>query len=365
MRARLRQEPFLAIFLAPLVAYTLLHPHQALRYPELVDWPTIWALAGLLSLTTGLKESNAFHHLARRLLARLHTLRGLAAVLVGLSAGLSMFLTNDITLFVVVPLTLAAGRASGVGVGRLVVCEAIAVNAGSSLTPMGNPQNLFLWHHFQIPFAAFVRAMLPLELILLGLLAALVWLVFPPRPIRLAPEREAPGLRLPLLLGSGAGFAAFLAAVELGWAGWGLPVVLGAYLCLAPRVLLRVRWSLIVLFAVMFVDLHLLGGWPPLARWLEGVMARGEAGVFLAGLASSQVLSNLPATMLLARFTSRWPVLAWAVNLAGNGLAPASLANLIAVQLAGGGLWGRFHRLALPFMGVSALAAWLWLAWGG
>jgi Na+/H+ antiporter NhaD/arsenite permease-like protein len=87
--------------------------------------------------------------------------------------------------------------------------------------------------------------------------------------------------------------------------------------------------------------------------------------VFLAGLASSQVLSNLPATMLLARFTSRWPVLAWAVNLAGNGLAPASLANLIAVQLAGGGLWGRFHRLALPFMGVSALAAWLWLAWGG
>jgi di/tricarboxylate transporter len=76
-------------------------------FPALVDWHTIALLAGLLILTRGLEESGALHGLARAVLGRVRTERSLALVLVLVAAGLSMVITNDVALFVVVPMTLS------------------------------------------------------------------------------------------------------------------------------------------------------------------------------------------------------------------------------------------------------------------
>src|SRR6202008_119421 len=105
--------------------------------------------------------------------------RALALFLVAATALLAMVLTNDVALFVIVPLTLGLRASIELPIVRLVVFEALAANAGSALTPIGNPQNLFLWQFSQESFGAYCLAMLPLFVIAALPLAALCWFAFP------------------------------------------------------------------------------------------------------------------------------------------------------------------------------------------
>ncbi|MFD2273516.1 SLC13 family permease [Undibacterium arcticum] len=152
-----------------LVGLTAVAPAKVSGYPALVDWPTIATLAGLLVLTKGVELSGYLHHLGERLLVLMPTERALALFLVLATALLSMLLTNDVALFVVVPLTvsLRIAVAAPLPITRLIIFEALAANAGSALTPIGNPQNLFLWQQSQLPFHSFVVALLPLFLLLM------------------------------------------------------------------------------------------------------------------------------------------------------------------------------------------------------
>ena len=128
-----------------LLVLTLSSPERVPQYPTLVDWPTIAALLGLLLVTKGIEVSGALHALAHRVLTHLQSQRALAVFLVGSAALLATVLTNDIALFILVPLTVALQRLADVPISQLVIFEALAVNVGSALSPIGNPQNLFLW----------------------------------------------------------------------------------------------------------------------------------------------------------------------------------------------------------------------------
>ncbi len=360
MAARIRQNSLLILGLLVMAVLALWRPDLVPRYPEMVDWPTIFSLAGLLMVSTGLQQSRFFDHLARRLLPRVRSERSMALLLVGGSALLAMFLTNDITLFIVVPFTLALAR-DGDPV-KLIVFEALAVNVGSALTPIGNPQNIFLWHLGGASFLSFLLVMLPLELLMLLCLLGFTLWAFRPTPLQTREPDSGRPIRRWLLAASALAFIFYLPALELGRAGEGLLLVLALYLVFFPRVLLAVDWALLLLFVVMFVDLHLLAE----TAWLRGIFATldlGKPGVlYLTGVGASQVLSNLPAALLLAKFTPHWRVLAFAVNLGGAGLALGSLANLIALRLAGKReAWRTFHRYSLPFLLITTGAAWFLL----
>ncbi|KAA0011030.1 MAG: DUF1646 domain-containing protein [Thermoplasmata archaeon] len=135
-------------FFSYFILLTIVYPEKVKEYPYFVDWKTILTLAGLLVISTGIKESGYFYHAFRQILVKLKTERALVLFLIFLSALLSTFLTNDVCLFIVVPLTLALQKILRNNIIKMVIFEAIAVNVGSLLTPIGNPQNLFLWHIF-------------------------------------------------------------------------------------------------------------------------------------------------------------------------------------------------------------------------
>ena len=156
------KEKILATFLFLLILLSFIYPYKIGNYPYFVDWKTITALAGLLIITTGLKESGYFYQLSKRFLIKLKNEKKLALFLVILSALLSTFLTNDITLFITVPLTLSFQKILSNEIEKVVIFEAIAVNIGSLLTPIGNPQNMFLWHRWNISFAYFIVRMFTL-----------------------------------------------------------------------------------------------------------------------------------------------------------------------------------------------------------
>jgi di/tricarboxylate transporter len=152
----LRQEWLLVVLLVVLPLLLLLVPTAPADLAALVDWKTIGALAGLMVLSRGLEASGLIDRAGRGLVLRLRSERGLAVALVLFAAVLSAVVTNDVALFVTVPLTLALVRMVVLPVGRLVIFQALAVNAGSAASPVGNPQNLFLWQAYGAGFGEFL-----------------------------------------------------------------------------------------------------------------------------------------------------------------------------------------------------------------
>ena len=357
---RFAEDRLLLVLLAGLAALLLLAPQRALDLPALVDWRTIAALAGLLVLSRGIEDSGLLARAGRVLLARLRGERRLAAALILFSAALSAVVTNDVALFIVVPLTASLCRVAHLPLGRLVIFEALAVNAGSTASPVGNPQNLFLWQSSSAGFVEFTLAMLPLAATLLILLLALVPLGFPARAITIDGHVSAPPLQPRLVMLSLPLYPAFLVAAELGHTLWAAAAVIALYAALARQVLREVDWLLLLVFVLMFADLGLLAGLPWIAAQAPALLEM-PGGLLLAGALLSQFISNVPATIFLDAFTDDWRTLAWAVAVGGFGTAVGSLANLIALRLSGQpNLWREFHLWSVPvLLAAFALAWWL------
>jgi Na+/H+ antiporter NhaD/arsenite permease-like protein len=354
---RLRAEWLLVLLLAllPLLLWQVPTPPEALV--ALVDWKTIGALAGLMVLSRGLEVSGLIERAGLVIVARLGSERGLASALVLFAAGLSAVITNDVALFVTVPLTLALGRVVPLPTARLVIFQALAVNAGSAASPVGNPQNLFLWQVSGAGFGEFLLAMLPVAAAMLAILLALVPLAFARRPLALPDTAAPPPLQTPLMAVSLVSYPAFLAAVNAGLALPAAAAAIALY-ALAFRPALRgLDWPILLLFVLMFVDLGLLGRLPAVAAAVPQALDLPGGAYTLAALLS-QAMSNVPATIFLAPFTEDWRALAWGVNVGGFGLAIGSLANLIALRIARreAGIWGEFHLWSLPVFGLSLAA---------
>lgn len=339
------------IVLFPIVFWWAQAPVASL--PGLVDWKTVAALAGLMVLSRGLELSGAIDRVGRIVLMRLCTIRALALVLVVFAAILSAVLTNDVALFVTVPLTLGLSRMVALPVGRLVIFQALAVNAGSALSPVGNPQNLFLWQLSGTGFLEFAFVMLPIAGAMMLLVLALVLLGFEKASLAL-PDMASPlPLQLGLMVSALVAYPLFLGAVNAGFALEGAAVILVLFGLGFGRVLRGVDWALLLVFVLMFVNLGLLGQVSAISALVESRM-QAQGAVFALGAGLSQVMSNVPAAIFLAPFTDDWRALAWGVNVGGFGLAIGSLANLIALRLAPTpGLWREFHLWSLPILGVS------------
>lgn len=357
--SRVSEDYLLLALLLALPLLFVLSPLRLTELPGLVDWSTLAALAGLMILSRGLEDSGALLAVGRFLLRRLGNQRYLAISLVCFAAVLSMVLTNDVALFIVVPLTLGLRSSVELKLGRLIIFEALAVNAGSALSPIGNPQNLFLWQVSGVSFWEFVLAMLPLAVALMLVVLLAVALAFPSRRLRMEAV-AATAIRKPLFYSSLLCYLPFLLLAEQGLAAVAAGMAALIYLVFFPRVLAGIDWLLLLVFGLMFVDLGLLAGLPVLAGIGSGAEAL-PGGMFTAGLLLSQLMSNVPAAIFLENFTQEWRTLAWGVSVGGFGLAIGSLANLIALRLSRvPGLYREFHFWSLPMLLLSVVLG-LWL----
>lgn len=319
--------------------------------PAAVDWPTIITLCGLLMLTKGIEASGYFDVVGRRLVRHFHHQRSLALFLTFAAALLSTFLTNDVALFILVPLTLSLRRYAALPVSRLIIFEALAVNAGSLLTPIGNPQNILLWRHGEAGFIAFIGEMLPLAAALVGSLMLLTFVCFPRRHIALTDQQDPSVWQRPLLIASVLLYLLFVVSLELDQALWGMLTIFIVFLIMARRILLELDWCLLLVFIAMFTDVFLLTRLPALASLLQQVTQMSQGGHYLLAVGLSQIISNVPATILLLSTLPANTLLAWAVNIGGFGLLPGSLANIIALRMAKDRrIWWHFHLYSLPML---------------
>ncbi len=348
-----------AVILAMLLIVLLAHNAAYLEHPSglysLVDWETIGTLAGIILITTGIRRSNLFDKVAVAILDRAGSERTLAVTLAVLSAGMATFLTNDISLLIVVPLTMSLQGYLENDITRIVVFEAIAANVGSALTPIGNPQNLFLWHRWGLPFVTFVREMAAPVIAMVALLALLTWFSFGGDGLGVK-IREKCRFDARLAAFSMLMLVAYVVLSELQVSLYAFPALFLAFVIVDRKSIEEAGWSLVLVFVLMFLDFHLLASVGFISSLL-GKLARGGAGAVFAGsILTSQVISNVPAAILVSQFSHDWRAIAYGVNVGGNGLFIGSLANLIALKMVGGRkVWAEFHRYSLAYLLVSAV----------
>jgi Na+/H+ antiporter NhaD/arsenite permease-like protein len=354
---RLRRDRLLQALLLLALVLAIVDPRAPREYLRWLDLPTLAGLCGLLILTEGVRKSGQVQRFALHLVAQLHDARTLAFVLVLLAAALSTVLTNDVALFLVVPLTLAIDRIARIPRQRLVIFEALAVNAGSTFSPIGNPQNLLLWQHSGLGFFGYVAALAPIGAVLLVVLLAMCALAFPAKPLQLDEERvEHASLDTPLFAGSVLLLAAMVASLQFGVAIPAALVVVAVGLVFFRRLLASVDWLLLVTFVVMFIGLGHLAALPFVQAHVGTLAWHDPRVTYAGGIVLSQLISNVPAAVALQHYAPNLTLLAAAVNVGGAGLMIGSLANLIALRLGGSrGIGWRFHAWSIPYLVVTAV----------
>ncbi len=341
-------------FLALLIILSFIYPSNIKDYMDFVDWNTIAALIGLLITTTAIKESLFFVKLAERVISKIKNERQLAIALITLSAFLSMIFTNDIALFIVVPLTLAFQSHLKNNIQRLVIFEAIAVNVGAALTPIGSPQNLFLWHQWNISFISFIIIMFPLFMLLFLMLVIFSFLTFPPENLTIKESTKGTVLDKKLFYISFLLLLFCIVAVEQNFLYVALIIVFLIYFFVYQNILLKVDWLLIILFIVMFIDFHVVSLIPFVLDFITQFNLHNSQTVYSLSLLSTQIFSNVPASIFLSKFSNDWYAIAYGVNIGGNGFIIGSLANIIALRFINTKkIWIDFHKYSLPYFIVT------------
>jgi len=231
---------------------------------------------------------------------------------------LSMLVTNDIALIVIVPLTLS------LNINRkdiLVILEALAANSGSAFTPIGNPQNLFIYWFYDVPPDTFINTIAPFSLVLLGLLIISSLFVKIRNNLQ---ERKVQKINKKSYIYVVLLVVVFLTVFRV------LPVSAGFIVILFA--LIFDRKALHVDYALLFTFLLFFGIADNLKVILASDMSH-SGHIFLFSALASQVISNVPAALLFAKFTFNWQALLWGVNAGGFGSLFGSLANLIAYKI--------------------------------
>jgi Na+/H+ antiporter NhaD/arsenite permease-like protein len=206
-------------------------------------------------------------------------------------------------------------------------------------------------------FAAFVVMMTPVVVIMLVLLGGAVWWLVPRKTIELKPPANAGALSLSWFAISGVLLLAFLVALAFHQLLAALLVVAAIYLLCNRQVLAQTDWMLLFIIGLMFVDLRQLADLPAITAVVKALPIGQGLGAYLAGIVTSQVISNVPAAILLERHVHDLPALAAGVSVGGFGFFVGSLANIIALRLARTpGAFGEFHRIAILFLLAATVA---------
>ena len=301
-------------------------------YLAYVDFRVLCLLFCLMAVVAGFQECNLFWLLAQRLLTGRMNLRSLMLTLVLLPFFASMFVTNDVALIAFVPFAILVLRLSGRErhLPWIVVLQTLAANLGSVATPVGNPQNLYIFAKYAPHAGSFFAVVLPIALLSLILLALAA--ILSDRGIAEVHFEERAEIRSPKLLALYLVLFALcllsvFRAVHYLIATAAMAVCLLAF---SRGVLKKVDYYLLLTFVFFFIFSGNVGRIPAIKSALASML---EGDALLTSASASQLISNVPAAVLLSGFTENWRALLLGVDIGGLGTPVASLASLISLKL--------------------------------
>jgi len=329
---------------AALITSFLVPPDR--EYLGYFDTKTLTCLFCVLAVVCALKNIQFFYLLARKIIEKFNNLRIAVIALVYITFIGSMLIANDMALLTFLPLGYFVLHRTGKehAMALVFIFQNIAANLGGMLTPFGNPQNLYLYSHFNIPDGEFVSIMLPPFVIAITLITLCCFLI-PKDPLQIRGEKVSlPKGRTAVYLLL---FALAIVIVFRGIPYWiGLIVIPAVLFFMDRKALKDVDYGLLFTFVFFFIFSGNLARIPAVQSFFAGLL---EMNTLLVSVISCQFISNVPTAILLSQFTTNYPQLLVGVNIGGTGTLIASLASLITFREYAKYNEGRMLRYVLVF----------------
>ena len=315
------------------IAVTLAILSSFISIPKLsyIDFKVLILLFNLMVVVAAFKELKVLDSIAIGLLKKCNTYTSISLALVFITFISSMIVTNDVALITFVPLSIVIARKANINVLKIVVFQTLAANLGSSFTPMGNPQNLFIYSFYNLSPIDFFKITLPI--VILAVLF-LVLLVFKDKKMNLSLDLEDVKIdnKRDVYLFGGLFLIILLSVFHVIDYKVTFLITIVMVLILNKKLFSQVDYSLLITFIGFFIFVGNISTMDVVKNFMEGIL-NSPKSTFLASVLSSQVISNVPATMLFSGFTNHFKVLLLGVNIGGMGTLIASLASVISYKI--------------------------------
>ena len=315
------------------IAVTLAILSSFISIPKLsyIDFKVLILLFNLMVVVAAFKELKVLDSIAIGLLKKCNTYTSISLALVFITFISSMIVTNDVALITFVPLSIVIARKANINVLKIVIFQTLAANLGSSFTPMGNPQNLFIYSFYNLSPIDFFKITLPI--VILAVLF-LVLLVFKDKKMNLSLDLEDVKIdnKRDIYLFGGLFLIILLSVFHVIDYKVTFLITIVMVLILNKKLFSQVDYSLLITFIGFFIFVGNISTMDVVKNFMEGIL-NSPKSTFLASVLSSQVISNVPATMLLSGFTDHFKELLLGVNIGGIGTLIASLASVISYKI--------------------------------
>lgn len=296
-----------------------------------IDFKVLILLFNLMIVVAAFKELKVLDNIAIGLLKKCNTYTSISFALIFITFIASMIVTNDVALITFVPLSIVIAKKANIDVLKIVIFQTLAANLGSSFTPMGNPQNLFIYSYYNLSPLDFFKITVPIVILAIVFLSILILkdknmkLKLDLSDVIIENKRDV--VLFSLLFG-----IILLSVFHLIDYKITFVITIITVLVLNKKLFKEIDYSLLITFIGFFVFIGNISTMDVVRSFMENIL-NSEKSTFISSILASQVISNVPATMLLSGFTGHFKELLLGVNIGGMGTLIASLASVISYKI--------------------------------
>lgn len=296
-----------------------------------IDFKVLILLFNLMVVVAAFKELKVLASIAISLLRKCSTYTSISFSLVFITFLASMVVTNDVALITFVPLSIVVAKKSDINVLKIVILQTLAANLGSSFTPMGNPQNLFIYSFYNLDPSDFFKITAPLVILSVLFLSVII---LKSKKIKLDLDLEDVKIenKKDVIFFSILFAIILLSVFHIVDYRLAFIITILTVLILNKKLLTQIDYSLLLTFIGFFIFIGNISTMDSIRSFMMGIL-NSPKSTFITSILSSQVISNVPATMLLSGFTNNFKELLLGVNIGGMGTLIASLASVISYKI--------------------------------
>ncbi|MDF7637955.1 SLC13 family permease [Lactobacillus sp. ESL0791] len=297
---------------------------------EDINFHTLGSVASMLTIIQIYAYLHILDVLAYKLTSVASNTRKLNIVFTLLAIISGMFLGNDITVLTLIPLYLNIAKKYDLPQILPVTLIGMGANVGAAFTPWGNPHNIFLVSKYDVDFFKFFSWAIPF--LLISLLILLVVFYFIPRKEIPVQKTENIQINVRLTVITTAVFIFFFLGVfRVVNIIWPLLASLALAILINPRILLKIDYALLLTFTCFFIFISDIQQIPAVVAVIH-TMVNSETSTYFTSILSSQVMSNVPSTILVGKFTVYAQALYLGSNIGGFGSPIGSMANMLVLK---------------------------------
>lgn len=298
---------------------------------EYIDFRVLILLFNLMIVVSAYRKLSVMDSIAVSILKKCNNSSTLSFALVFITFFSSMIITNDVALITFVPLSLITLEKAGINPIKTVVLQTIAANLGSCFTPIGNPQNLYIYSFYSVPSAEFFR-ITGVIILISAIVLAVVTLISDRNNLTVDIKPIYPSSKTDTIVFSALFIIILLSVFNVIDYKIVLLITILTVFIVDRSLFMKVDYALLITFIGFFIFIGNISAVPAVRNFMSSLLRTPES-TFFTSIAMSQIISNVPATVLLSGFTDHFKELLLGVNIGGMGTLIASLASLISYKI--------------------------------